>query len=157
MATWSELEHEAPDIAAAGRRLLYQGGLDAPPYGFLGTVRKDGGPRLHPICPVILEGRLWAFIVNLGYKYRDLLRDPRYALHSFPAPEGGEEFYLMGAAAPETDPATRARIAAGAGRLGSHDFEVLFSLDIDHALYTRWEGWGTEQTWPSFAKWKAKG
>jgi hypothetical protein len=48
MATWSEFEQADPTMAAAGRKLLYQFGIG---LGYLATVRKDGGPRVHPICP----------------------------------------------------------------------------------------------------------
>jgi hypothetical protein len=155
MATWSDMEREAPEIAAAGRSLLYQYG---DPYAFLSTLRKDGAPRLHPICPVVAEGSLWAFIVKMGYKYRDLLRDGRYALHAFPAPGGGEEFYLAGTARPESGAQLRSRVVdATGGRLGSHEFEAMFELGIDHALHTKWTGWGTAETWPTFAKWRAAG
>ncbi|MGH7778247.1 MAG: hypothetical protein ACREQR_00255 [Candidatus Binataceae bacterium] len=41
MATWQEFELAAPEIAAAGGKLLYQFG---PGLAFLATVRKDGAP-----------------------------------------------------------------------------------------------------------------
>ena len=44
MLTWAEFAHARPDLAEAGRRLLYQFGVG---LGFLATVRADGGPRLH--------------------------------------------------------------------------------------------------------------
>ena len=44
MATWAALEAAAPELAAEGRRLFYQFGVGS---GFLVTIRKDGGPRLH--------------------------------------------------------------------------------------------------------------
>ena len=118
--------------------------------------RKDGGPRIHPICPIIAGGRLYAFIVNLGPKYRDLLRDGRFALHAFPTPQGGEEFYITGSAQPVGDLATRAAaVAATGGALGAHDFEALFEFEIENVLHTHWQDWGTRQTWPSFTKWHA--
>jgi len=48
MATWNEFETDAPDIAAAGRQLLYQFGVG---LAFLATLRKDGAPRLHRFAP----------------------------------------------------------------------------------------------------------
>jgi hypothetical protein len=88
LARWAELEHDAPEIAAAGKELIYQFGLG---LGFLATVRKDGGPRVHPICPIIAHGGLYAFIVP-SPKQDDLRRDGRYALHSFPPAENDNEF-----------------------------------------------------------------
>jgi len=153
MSTWADFELDAPALAAAGRQLLFQAG---PGYAFLGTVRKDGGPRIHPICPVIADVRLYAFIVNIGPKYRDLLRDGRFAMHAFPAPQGGEEFYITGTAQPVDEPGIRAGVVQSTGgMLGTHDFEALFTFDIEAALHTRWEGWGGPAPWPTYAKWKA--
>ena len=153
MAGWTDFEASAPDIAAAGKRLLFAQGAG---YGFLGTVRKDGGPRMHPICPVIAAGQLYAFIVDVGYKYHDLLRDSRFALHAFPLPQGGEEFYLTGSARPIPDNAARAAVVAATnGAQGTQPFEALFAFDISHALHTVWTDWGTPRTWPTFNKWKA--
>jgi hypothetical protein len=47
---WSELESQSPEIAELGRAALYQYG---PGLGFLATVRADGGPRMHPVCPAV--------------------------------------------------------------------------------------------------------
>jgi hypothetical protein len=153
MATWATFEAAAPGLAAAGRRLLYQGGEVA--GAFLATVRADGGPRVHPIFPVIAYGGLHAFIVDPGWKYRDLLRDGRYALHCFPPPAGGEEFYLDGRARPLEDPGVCAAVAAATGgRQGGAAFERLFALEIERVLHTTWTGWGTEQAWPTFKKWR---
>ena len=151
MGTWGAFERAAPELAANGRRLLYRGETGA---GFLGTVRKDGGPRVHPIFPILADGELFGFIVNLGWKYHDLVRDGRYALHSFPSAEGGEEFYVTGRAALVTDAGRRARVVAATGdRQGKADFEALFTFDIERALYTHWANWGTAETWPTFTKW----
>lgn len=56
MARWADLELALPDMAAHGQRLIYQYGVG---LGYLATVRKDGGPRLHPMCPLIVDGGLW--------------------------------------------------------------------------------------------------
>src|SRR4051794_2743572 len=113
MARWADLETTAPELAANGRRMLQQYGA---PYGFLGTVSKRGAPRVHPVCPVVANGGLYVFVVNLSPKYRDLLREPRYALHAFPPPSGGgEEFYLSGSAAPIESDAVRAEVVAATG------------------------------------------
>ncbi len=39
-------------------------------------------PRIHPICPAIASGSLLAFI-GPSHKRDDLLRDGRYAMHTF--------------------------------------------------------------------------
>jgi hypothetical protein len=47
MLRWADFQRVRPDLAEAGRRLLYQFGVG---LAFLATVRADGGPRLHPRC-----------------------------------------------------------------------------------------------------------
>ena len=86
MGSWDEFEQRQPGLATAGRALFYQFGVG---LAFLATVRRDGGPRVHPMCPLIHGGGLFAFIVP-GPKQADLRRDGRYALHSFPCPDNDE-------------------------------------------------------------------
>src|SRR5690348_2408841 len=108
VVSWDEFEKERPDLAGAGRALFYQFGVG---LGFLATVRRDGGPRVHPMCPVIHDGGMYAFIVP-GPKQADLHRDGRYALHSFPCPDNEDAFYCTGRAAVEEDAGLR-RVLAG--------------------------------------------
>ncbi len=94
MFTWREFSEARPDLAAVGKCVLYQHGVG---LGFLSTVRPDGGPRVHPICPVLFDGALFGMIVP-GPKLQDLRRDPRYALHSetSPPPHHDDAFYITG-------------------------------------------------------------
>src|SRR5258708_23736996 len=101
MVTWSEFENDAPDLAEAGKKLLYQSGVG---LGFLAPLRKDGAPRLHPICPTVVDGRLYA-LIGPTPKRADLKRDGRYALHTFPAEKVDDEFLVMGRAKFIDDPA----------------------------------------------------
>src|SRR3954471_22496991 len=100
MTTWDEFAAAAPALAASGEGLLTQFG---PGLAFLATVRGDGGPRLHPICPVVVDGELWAFIITASPKCADLRRDGRFALHSFPAAETDDEFVITGTATEAAD------------------------------------------------------
>jgi hypothetical protein len=50
MITWTEFEQHQPFLAGAGRKQIYQFGIG---LAFVATVRPDGGPRVHPVCPVI--------------------------------------------------------------------------------------------------------
>jgi len=152
-ARWQDFEAAAPELAAAGRRLLYRGEEIA--SAFLATVAHDGGARVHPVSPVLAGGDLWLFVVDLSPKYRDLVANGRYALHTMLTPEGGEEFYLRGRA--EAVPGADARapvIAATGGRQGHLDFEALFRCHVESVLHTRWENSGTPQAWPTYAKWR---
>lgn len=84
MKRWSDFAAEKAGMAEAGHALIYQFRVG---LGYLATVRKDGGPRLHPVCPVIAHDGLYVFIGNHSPKVHDLLRDGRFALHAFPHPE----------------------------------------------------------------------
>jgi hypothetical protein len=53
--SWAEFESASPELAETGRSYLYFYG---PGLGYLATVRADGGPRVHPVCPCIVDGRL---------------------------------------------------------------------------------------------------
>lgn len=153
MATWQEFEAAAPEVAAAGRALLYQFG---PGLGFLATVRRDGGPRLHPICPLIVDGALYAYI-GRSPKRADLLRDGRYALHTFPPKDVDDEFYLTGRAARIDDPARRAAVSAAITAQGTtHGADdVLFEFDIDRAMHARYESRGPGSWPPRYTIWHA--
>ena len=82
MITWTDFNQQQPALADAGRRQFYQFGIG---LAFLATVRPDGAPRVHPVCPVISDAGLHLLIVA-GPKRQDLLRDGRYALHSETCP-----------------------------------------------------------------------
>ena len=146
---WSELEGAAPELAAEGRRLLYQFGLG---LGFLATIRPDGGPRLHPFCPIVAEGGLWGFIGS-SPKRADLRRDGRYAVHSFPPEQVDDEFCVDGHAVEIDDPATIAAVrAAYEAPIQSAD-EVLFELRIVRALLATY---GPRPSWPpTYVRWSA--
>ncbi len=140
-------------MAEAGLRLLKPTGEGV---AFLATTRRDGGPRVHPVVPVLAGERLHLFVVNLSPKHEDLLRDGRFALHAMPPPAGGEEFYLTGRARRVEDASRRTEVtAASGGRLGHRDFETLFELDLRRALYTHWRGWGTAAIMPEYRRWRS--
>jgi hypothetical protein len=154
LASWGEIATVMPELMADGERMMAPDGTGV---AFLGTVRRDGGPRIHPVAPVLAGGRLHVFVVNLSPKYEDLLRDGRFALHSLPPPAGGEEFYITGRARRPSETGRRAEVtAASGGRLGHLDFEVLFELDIRRVLHTKWSGWGTASVRPNYIRWPAK-
>ncbi len=154
-SSWGEFEAASPALADTGLRLLYQGSDLA--SAFLATLAPDGGPRVHPIFPVVADGELWLFIVNMSPKYRDLVRNGRFALHSFPLPEGGEEFYVRGRAEPIVDGVVKRQVVAATdGRQGNLDFEALFQCTLQSVLHTKWEDWGTASTSPSYTKWRSQ-
>ena len=58
--TWKEFATVRPDLDTMGRSLIYEQDVG---LGFLATTRPDGGPRLHPICPIVTDDGLYGFIV----------------------------------------------------------------------------------------------
>jgi hypothetical protein len=132
MASWSDFVAADPSLAAGIRTLLQQYG---PGMGYLATVRPDGAPRVHPISPVITDDGLYCFIVA-SPKRRDLERDGRYALHSFPAEESDDEAYLTGRATRVHDPLVTATLA-GALRASPDVDWHLYELHIDSATLRR--------------------
>jgi hypothetical protein len=90
---WADLETAAPQLAARGRELIDRFG-----YVLLGTIRRDGTPRISPVEARVVEGQLMIVMIRGTHKARDVLRDPRLVLNtpiSDPA-DPGSEFKLRG-------------------------------------------------------------
>jgi hypothetical protein len=156
VASWNEFTAVEATMAEEGRALLYDVGVG---LGFLATVRDDGGPRLHPICPLVSADGLFAFIVP-SPKRNDLHRDGRYALHSMPLERNEDAFYVTGDARHVTDADLRSRLGQqfaderAALRLDAPgDDQHLFALDVSMAMLTRTTGHGDpsprHQVWHS--------
>lgn len=145
MISWNDFSAREPDMAKQGGELLYHFGVG---LGFLATVRPDGGPRLHPMCPLIADAGLFAFIVR-SPKQRDLHRDGRFSLHSFPLEENEDAFYISGSA---TFVADRVLIDELARQFVGEradlqlpppgEQEHLFEFKLNAALLTRTKGHG---------------
>lgn len=152
MVTWKEFAAAEPDLAADGRSLMFQFKVG---LAFLATVRGDGGPRLHPVCPVLSNDRLFVLITPRSPKRDDLLRDGRYALQSFPQPKpGSDEFFVTGKAMVVNDSAVRADILRDAAHMADAS-ETAFELWIDRVMHTRWEHVLTPQMRSLHKKWRA--
>lgn len=139
MITWTEFQRQQPALADAGRGQFYQHGLG---LGFLATVRRDGGPRVHPVCPVISTAGLHVLILP-GPKRADLRRDGRYSLHSemVAPPRQDDGFAVSGTAAEITDTATAAKVRDQVimdfGELWpDYDTLTLFELSMASCLLT---------------------
>jgi len=132
VVSWPEFAAAAPDLAGQVRALFEQYGQG---LGYLATVRADGGPRVHPVAPVITEDGMFCFVIP-SPKRRDLERDGRYALHAFPAEDSDDEAYLAGTAVPVTDPPTVDRLARRFRASPRRDWRI-FELRIDVAMVGR--------------------
>lgn len=155
MISWGTFKAQQPELARQGAGLLYHYGVG---LAFLGTVRADGGPRLHPMCPLLTDTRLYAFIVP-SPKQRDLHRDGRYAMHSFPLEDNEDAFYLSGMARHVPNGRTRDRLAQQfAGERTEPAIpppgaeQHLFEFQVQAAMLTRTTGHGDPQ--PQHTIWR---
>ena len=135
MASWSEIEAEVPEFAAAVRARL-----DAGKHKTLATLRADGSPRISGTEAEFVAGELWFGSMPGARKARDLQRDSRFALHSASAdpPEWSGDAKLSGRVEEITDDERfGAYLAARAGEGEQPDppgrFH-LFRAEIDEAV-----------------------
>lgn len=135
---WKDMAAANPELAGFGEHRF------ASQVAYLATVRPDGGPRVHPVTPILADGRLFIFMEPTSPKGKDLRRDARYAMHSSvggPDGEGGE-FFITGKARPVEDGETRL-LATSAASYEPAERYVLFELSLETALATVYEGGGS--------------
>ena len=128
MTSWKEFALLAPELAAFGETRFGSG------VAYLGTLRADGSPRVHPVTPIIGD-QLFLFMEPTSPKGKDLGRDPRYTLHcSVEDSSGGTgEFYVRGRGTLTTDPLVR-EAAVSASSYVPADRYILFTLSIEFAF-----------------------
>ena len=88
-----EFRRAGPELAALGEERMEATGLV-----LLGTMRKNGSPRIPPVEPLLTMGRLYLGMMWQSRKALDLLRDPRCTVHSTVSDRHGSEgeFKLYG-------------------------------------------------------------
>ena len=133
MARWSDVLAEAPELAA-----LVEQRFKAHKHAVLATLRRDGSPRVSGVETQWVFGDLWMGMMGGSRKALDLLRDPRFALHSAPddpeLPDGDAR--VSGRAEAVEDPP---RIAAWRGTLEGEltgPFH-LFRVDVEEVVTVR--------------------
>lgn len=142
MTSWQEFTQQAPELAAFGTARFQSG------VAYLGTLRPDGGPRVHPVTPIMGE-QLFLFMEPTSPKGKDLQRDGRYALHCSveDMSGGGGEFYVRGQATLTDDPVVRAQ-AMRAASYSAQDRYILFVLSIEFAFMNQYvDGQSHSQRW----------
>jgi uncharacterized pyridoxamine 5'-phosphate oxidase family protein len=148
MVTWAEFEAAEPEMAAIGRGLLDQFHL-----AYLATVRADGAPRVHPVSPFMIEGRLIVATPRQSPKVRDQIRDGRYVIHLLPGKDDAE-FRVRGRAHLIEPGALRDAVL----RDGPHyvkDHDCIFEYDIEEAATAYWVNVGQPGTYPVRKSWRA--
>ena len=148
MATWAELETAAPDIGTAGRRFF-----EVNEVFYLATVSKAGWPRVHPFCPALAAGSLWAFIMEESPKRRDLDANGRFAIHALPGAED-EEFFVAGRATRQPDPERREVALAAMPYNNADERHILFEFFPSRALWTAWENFQQPGMRPVHRAWR---
>jgi pyridoxamine 5'-phosphate oxidase-like protein len=140
MGAWGDFEVAAPELAAQGRELIERFG-----FVFLGTLRRDGGPRVNPAEAHFVAGHLALCLIPRSLKALDLLRDPRAYLHTpvlEPAAGAPGEFKLRGTAPTVDDESLRDEVADAVERRSGWrpppDWRT-FTIDVRSAAFHRYD------------------
>lgn len=147
MTTWTEFAAAASELAAFGERRFREAEV-----AYLATARSDGSPRVHPVTPVLCDGRLYLFMEPTSPKGHDLRREPRYAMHSLVTDQHGNpgEFHIKGLGQAVEDAAIRARVAEAAPYEPMERW-ILFEFSVEEASSTEYVG---EE--PARRRWRAE-
>ncbi|MEZ4502179.1 MAG: pyridoxamine 5'-phosphate oxidase family protein [Dehalococcoidia bacterium] len=143
MATWADFEVQAPDLARRAQAVL-----ERHKHHVLATLRADGSPRVSGTEAPIGGGQLWFGCMPNSMKGRDLLRDPRFALHGAPLDLELTEFgdaRIAGRAIEVSDPDELAAFWRASGHAdssegGSSMEALVFRCDIEDASLVTVEG-----------------
>lgn len=138
---WGEFEKAAPEIAKSAVTLLDKTGVL-----ILGSLRKDGSPRVSPVEFVFVDGDIQLGMMSKSFKVLDLRRDPRCSIHSTvtdrTATDG--EFKAHGRAVDIKDPAIKKRYGQALyEKIGWNPEGMefpLFSIELETAAFFRTEG-----------------
>jgi hypothetical protein len=144
MTSWKEFAQQAPEMATFGEARFGSG------VAYLGTLRADGGPRVHPVTPIIGE-QLFLFMEPTSPKGKDLQRDSRYTLHcSVKDSSGGDgEFYVRGRGTFTDDPLMREQ-AVQASSYKPADHYIVFMFTIEFAFMNQYvDGKSNVRRWES--------
>jgi Pyridoxamine 5'-phosphate oxidase len=130
MPSWSEVEAEAPELAARAREIF-----DARKHKTLATLRRDGSPRISGTEVEFADGEMWLGSMWKSVKALDLQRDPRFALHSGSAdpPDWTGDAKVAGRVEEITDPERKAAIIGDEAPPGPAH---LFRADITELVVT---------------------
>jgi hypothetical protein len=138
---WDEFAAACPELADLGAERLR-----ARELCLVGTLRRNGFPRISPCEPEFVDGELMLGMMWRSPKAVDLLRDPRCVVHSVVTDRMGTEgdFKLYARAADVQEPdrraayraAIKARIDWEPDEPGFH----LFALDVESAGFVIFGG-----------------
>jgi hypothetical protein len=136
---WADFEGAAPELAAQGRELIDRFG-----FVLMGTLRRDGAPRISPVEARVVQGHLMLVMIPGTHKARDLLRDSRLVLNTpvFDPADPGFELKLRGRAVAVEDrgqlEATAEATEAASGWRPPSDWHF-FSVDVEDVALMEWD------------------
>ena len=142
---WRDFELGAPELAALARDEFGKTGI-----ALVGTLRRDGSPRISCVYPCILETELYLAMMWQSRKAVDLLRDPRLVLHNAVATNLGDEteVILRGNALELKGEDSKRRYLDAVPEWADRRFH-LFAFDLESAALVRYEaGMQHVRVWP---------
>jgi hypothetical protein len=131
---WEEFAAACPELARLGEERLRKRELC-----LVGTLRRNGWPRISPVEPDFAAGELMLGMMWRSPKALDLLRDPRLVVHSVVSSRMGTDgdFKLYGRAVDvrnaELREAYRAAIKARIDWAPDEPHYHLFAVDVESA------------------------
>lgn len=144
MATWQEIEKDAPEFAARVRNRFAAGTNKT-----IATLRVDGAPRISASELEITDGEVTIGMMDGSRKLHDVRRDPRIAVHSptIEPPKDGEwlgDAKLSGRVVETAPPAEKAEPGAGYFRIDVTEVALTYlGTPADHLVIESWhEGTG---------------
>ncbi len=145
---WEGFERACPEIADQARERFTRDQLV-----MLGTIRRDGSPRISPNECDFAAGRLFVSMMWRSRKALDLLRDARIVVHSVTANREGTDgdVKIYGHVVDEQDPGTRAAFRDAIARRidwapDEPDYHC-FSVDVREAGFVRFGDPGQTLAW----------
>jgi hypothetical protein len=148
---WEKFAAGAPALAALGAERI-----ERFRFVFVGTVRKDGGPRVNPVEAYFVDGELVLNMMWRSLKALDILRDERVYLHTPILDRLGEpgEFKLRGRAREVADPNFRkaaADVIAAAIEWRPPERSHFFAVEAESAAFVTYGEDGSQNV----ARWFA--
>lgn len=135
---WADFVAGAPELGRTASSLIQRFG-----FVYVGTVRRDGAPRISPVEAHVARGALMLVMVAASRKAGDLARDPRVTLQSPVTDPGdpGMELKLRGRVT-EVDEGQRAATAdvveAASGWRPQPSWRF-FAVDVESVAVLEWE------------------
>lgn len=153
-ASWGEFERAAPELGAAGRRLLV--GPDGVAIGFLASVSAASIPHLSPVCPIFCGAELYLCAGAHTPKAGDLRASRAYVLHALLGADD-EEFQVAGRAAEVLGADERGKVHEAIPFAAFQRTDPIFRLSVERALWVHWERVGQPDTRALRRRWPERG